>query len=160
MGDDIPTRAITLWEPWASAIARGNKRIENRTWKPPKTVRGKRIAIHAGKSLDEEVVSDLLEDCLFDFASYKHFPGHILCTARVSGVIKTGGIFIGPERIDAAWFGREPELTDRYHFEWLAPQQYGWVLTDVRRLAEPVEVRGHQGVWIIDDEIRERMEER
>ena len=42
------TRAITLWPEWAGSIAYLDKRVENRTWEPPKDVIGTRIAIHAG----------------------------------------------------------------------------------------------------------------
>ena len=41
-------QAITLKHPWAFAIARLGKRVENRTWKPPNRLLGQRIAIHGG----------------------------------------------------------------------------------------------------------------
>ena len=41
-------KALTLHQPWASLIACGAKRIETRSWPPPKSLIGKRIAIHAG----------------------------------------------------------------------------------------------------------------
>ena len=45
--------ALTIWQPWASAIVRGFKRIENRKWVPPPGVVGRYIAIHAGQTIDE-----------------------------------------------------------------------------------------------------------
>ena len=42
-------KAITLHQPWASLIASGAKRIETRSWKPPDSLIGTEIAIHAGK---------------------------------------------------------------------------------------------------------------
>ena len=44
-------RAITLHQPWASLIAHGVKDIETRSWPPPQTMVGQRIAIHAGKRI-------------------------------------------------------------------------------------------------------------
>jgi len=41
-------RALTLRQPWAWAIVHGQKRIENRPWKPWRDIIGQRIAIHAG----------------------------------------------------------------------------------------------------------------
>ena len=41
-------RAITLHQPWASLIAVGAKTIETRSWKPPQSAIGERLAIHAG----------------------------------------------------------------------------------------------------------------
>jgi ASCH domain len=43
-------RALSLWQPWASLVASGRKRIENRPW--PTKVRG-RVLIHAGKKVDD-----------------------------------------------------------------------------------------------------------
>jgi len=40
--------AITVQQPWAALIAAGAKLTENREWRP-RSVIGKRIAIHAGK---------------------------------------------------------------------------------------------------------------
>ena len=39
-------RALSLWQPWASGIALGAKRIETRSWSTPYRVP---IAIHAAK---------------------------------------------------------------------------------------------------------------
>lgn len=43
--------ALTLWPEWAWAIANLDKRVENRTWAPPISMVGKRIAIHSGASI-------------------------------------------------------------------------------------------------------------
>jgi len=44
-----PIKALSIWEPWASLVARGVKRHETRHWST--TYRGP-IAIHAAKTLD------------------------------------------------------------------------------------------------------------
>ena len=44
-------KAITLHQPWATLIADGAKTIETRSWRPPQTLIGQRIVIHAGKRL-------------------------------------------------------------------------------------------------------------
>ena len=41
-------KALTIWQPWASLIAMGAKPYEFRGWKPPKSLIGQRLAIHAG----------------------------------------------------------------------------------------------------------------
>ena len=43
-------KAISLWQPWASLIACEAKRIETRSWKPPQSLIGERIAIHAAQT--------------------------------------------------------------------------------------------------------------
>lgn len=42
-------KALTLWQPWASAIAIGLKTIETRSWEAPTWLNGHRIAITAAK---------------------------------------------------------------------------------------------------------------
>jgi len=42
--------ALSIREPWASAIVHGEKRIENRTWAPPARYIDTQIAIHAAKT--------------------------------------------------------------------------------------------------------------
>lgn len=49
-------KALTLHQPWATCIAHHGKRVENRTWAPPQSIVGQRIAIHAGMKLDREVL--------------------------------------------------------------------------------------------------------
>jgi DNA polymerase-1 len=39
--------ALTVWQPWAWAIAMGFKLIENRSWPPPRWLIGRELAIHA-----------------------------------------------------------------------------------------------------------------
>ena len=45
-------KTISLWQPYASLIAAGEKTIETRGWAPPKGVMGQRIAIHAAKAIE------------------------------------------------------------------------------------------------------------
>ena len=45
-------KAISLWQPWASAIAFGLKHYETRSWQPSSKLVGQVIAIHAAKRKD------------------------------------------------------------------------------------------------------------
>lgn len=47
-------KAISLWQPWASLIACGDKPFETRHWAPPRDLVGQRIAIHAAKKIGPE----------------------------------------------------------------------------------------------------------
>jgi len=47
-------KVITLWQPWASFIAFGWKSIETRTHNKFESLKGNRIAIHAGKNWDKD----------------------------------------------------------------------------------------------------------
>lgn len=120
-------KAITLKQPWASLVASGLKQVENRTWAVPRSIRGERIAIHAGKGFDSmwwSAFFDLCQckpahpslpdhgkkgDCLVcEVGKYiTHYiqdsqavSGRIICTARIIGQCLDGG---KPE-----WFSRGP----------------------------------------------------
>lgn len=41
-------KALTIWQPWATLIMIGAKPYEFRSWKPPRSLIGERLAIHAG----------------------------------------------------------------------------------------------------------------
>src|SRR4051812_43017813 len=44
-------KALSVWQPWASLIMSGHKRIETRSWPAPYSIRGQRIAIAATKTI-------------------------------------------------------------------------------------------------------------
>ena len=44
-------KALTLHQPWATLIAAGVKTMETRSWGPPESLIGHRIALHAGKQI-------------------------------------------------------------------------------------------------------------
>jgi len=55
MTDDL--RALSVMQPWTWLLAAGLKDIENRDW--PTHFRG-RVLLHAGKRIDREAMTDLL----------------------------------------------------------------------------------------------------
>jgi len=154
-------RAITLWEPFATLIAVGDKTFETRS-RPPSGAIGERIAIHAGAREDYDVSSR---------AGIWTHSKEIVATA----VIGWAGQ-VGEQRGDTVLFRRVLSL--RTDLEILDPrvgltlsendQRYGdfsvgrwaWSLHDVRRLTEPVAVRGRQGIWTLDPDVAYLVRER
>jgi hypothetical protein len=118
-------KALTLWQPWATAIAEFGKRIENRGWRPPRWIIGERIAIHAGKRLDKDAVEDLCFD--FDIDAPRFIRGAVVAVATVKGWVDS----IGEDHPQSRWF--------------CGP--FGWVFDDVVALREPAPCRGHQKLW-------------
>lgn len=59
MTQPLPTIALSIMQPWAWLIANGHKDIENRDWRYPPRFRG-RFLIHAGKTMDREMLDDLI----------------------------------------------------------------------------------------------------
>ncbi len=123
-------KALTLLKPWSWCITHLDKRIENRTWKPPQSIIGTRIAIHAGKGLDDFCRVWLRARGLFadDLPDEAYDGGVIVATAVVEGYVYNSKDkwFTGP---------------------------VGWVLRDVDVLPCGVPCRGMQGLWPVPTDI-------
>lgn len=130
-------RALTLWQPWAFAVASLGKRIENRPWRPWPSIVGKVIAVHAAAKVDP-VGEAAVEGWVRRHTGLVVPPaaslprGAIVATARVTGVVteSTSPWFMGP---------------------------YGWTLDDVIALPSPVPCRGAQGLWPVPPEVAVRV---
>ncbi len=93
-------KTISLWQPYASLIAAGEKTIETRGWAPPKGVMGQRIAIHAAKAIEtadvrgrarHHQIAAALNDPEWD----ENVPrGAVVCTAILDHAAQVHG----PER--------------------------------------------------------------
>lgn len=131
-------KAITIWQPWAGALAAGIKENETRSW--PTKYRGP-IAIHAAikealsglAQIPEPTALKIMEalDCGWD-----EMPrGAIIATGELVDCIR-----ITPELV-ATLSPDELALGD------YTPGRYAWKLANVRRLPDPVPVKGKQGLW-------------
>lgn len=128
-------RALTLQRPWGYAIAHLGKRVENRTWTPPASMIGRRLAIHEGKIWDA-AGADWIESTLGIVlpASLQHaLGGDIVATAELRGVSKIADTLPGGQ--------------------WAALGQVHWLLANVCVINPPVTVRGAQGLWSVPDEM-------
>lgn len=119
-------KALTLWRPWAWAIFHG-KDVENRTWSPPASMIGQRIAIHAGKKIDEAGTLFIVDQLrLFGLPGPAHATG-IIGVATIARIVTES---------ESPWF--------------VGP--VGWVLEDYVELPEPIPVKGAQGLWSLTRE--------
>ena len=155
-------KAITIWQPWASLIALGEKKYETRSW--PTKYRGK-IAIHAAakelKDLPEEIRA-IIKD--------KDLPlGAIVATADLvnvwhivynpgADVDAAAKIDIGAESMSTNKHAPDfddyivPTEKEMQLGDW-TPGRYAWELDNVRILPEPIPAKGKQGLWNIADEL-------
>ena len=142
-------KAITLWQPWASLIANGTKTIETRSWAPPRSLLGQRIAIHASARFDRTV----REACV------QHL-GHLTENYPLSVVVATA--VLSGFGLVSARIGRSGEevYVNRYHHEGsgfvdvpvdpygdFSPGRWLWFLEDVLRVDPPAPAKGRQGFW-------------
>jgi len=129
--DLVGVRAITLLNPWALAVARLGKTVENRTWALP----AGRLLIHAGKADDP--------------AGYRHLEhlGHPRATVAEQ-VVRSAIVAVAT--VDTVCHVSEaPESGGRCECptDWATPGQVHSRLADVVALPAPVPCPGRQGVW-------------
>lgn len=136
-------KAISLWQPWASAIANGVKQFETRSWR---TDYLGPIAIHAARKKDREarIIFEGLQNIPeFHAAFYvkgqdkfDDLPfGAIVATARIC--------MVG----EVEWFkisDLERALGD------YTTGRFAWKLEEIKRLEQPVPCIGHQGFFNVN----------
>ena len=147
--------AITIWQPWASLIAAGAKPFEFRSWPAPRSLIGRRVAIHAGaRQMRLPETQELWARCrlnLPDFGLHNKLAcdvlmrmlerpslvphGAVLCLATLGQPLRNAEL--------AAALGEQwVNDSDRQeHSNW------GWPLTDIDLLEPYIPARGAQGWW-------------
>jgi hypothetical protein len=143
--------AISVWQPWASAIATGVQRIETR---PRDTHKTGWIAIHASKrwTEDQVIATDFLasqyEEIFeaFTFMEGQPMPlGAIIAVADLADSVRVDMLStISPMERDLGNY---------------ASGRYGWVFREVRPLTTPLKWKGSQGWFHVPlDQINPRLE--
>lgn len=121
-------KALTLWQPYAGAIAQRLKHFETRSW--PTKYRGL-ILIHASvKPLTNERIQ-LAERYHIDTTP----KGEIVAIARLDDCI-----LMTPE------FIQQQSPTELALGDWRVGR-YAWQLSDIRRPPAPIKISGKQGLW-------------
>lgn len=136
-------RAITLWQPWAWSMGTSLiKGVENRTWPPPRWLLGRRIALHAGKKFCK-ASADSLDSRLLP-SDPELPPKSQLVFGAVIAVTTVAAVVTSIDDVP----------TDQRRF-FFGP--YGWLVTNTRRLDEPVYCRGWQGLWRLPESVERRV---
>lgn len=152
-------KALTVWEPWATAIALGWKPVENRTW--PTKHRGA-LAIHASKRPpDNSDINEVL-DIIYGVGASDVRPdtfaqrrsefctllerhlGKVLAVVDVTGMLRN--YVEAGEALKTHRFGDDFYTGD-----------IGWHVENPRRLSEPVACRGAQGLWELPADVERQV---
>lgn len=128
-------KALSIMQPWAFAICRLGKRIENRTWRASPSLIGTWIAIHASKREDVHV------DRLFPGYTFGKGAG-AACAIVAVATLKA----IVTSRDEAARLGQAEWWADR-------PGNVGHFLADVVELRQPIAIAGALSYWQVPDEV-------
>jgi len=167
---NLPDFGLTLHWPWSTAITDGPKRVENRNWRPG-SVFGSEIAIHCGKTRDDESVEAIRRAPDIDWApedgrSFEEVAGCIVGTALVVGYIDdetpTAHAVQPPSHVpeavsdDGSWNSSIAFNHVRQSPWWGGP--IGWILDEVKPLDEPIPARGQTGLWSVEEQIEEAID--
>lgn len=144
-------RALSIKQPWASAIASGPKRVENREWMTPAWIFGKTIALHASASPDWQAPERAWTAA--GIAPYRRGARHAPWLASLTlGTVVAVAVISEchpPYRIC------NPGGPESVCSPWAVWGQCHWVLDGVRPLAEPVPCRGALGLWRLPGDVEE-----
>lgn len=152
-----PVAGLTLWEPYASLIAVGAKRIETRSWPAPSWAIGQPIAIHAAKRFTAEQAEDVLR-CRWvlkaaNFEAPADWPAGAWTVGQVLGCVVCVAVL--------QYCGEAPVAPTPLEAEFgsFGAGRFGWHLGEVMQLSNPVPWVGRQGLWAATAKLREAIQE-
>jgi hypothetical protein len=162
-------KCISLWQPWASAVALGSKRVETRHWATD--YRGP-IAIHAAK---RKRIHELLhyracwnwQGALWEVPGWRwsSAPDPDYFDALPFGAIVAVGVLTDCRPTDSFTQAeldapRRPEGETSDSYDWTERQmgnfelgRFGWVLENVRPLDQQIPYSGLQSLFSVPDEL-------
>lgn len=127
---------LSVWQPWASLIAAGAKRYETRSWQPPASLVGQRLAICSSQT--EEGLLASAEDQAFSRLCLRRLGRQPLPMGTVVAVVTVAGFIC-----TTAPAARRISARERLVGNW-SLGRYAWRLADVQALSAPVPVTGSQ----------------
>lgn len=132
-------KALTLWQPWASLMAEGHKKIETRGWNT--SIRGA-VALHAAKKSVKETMKLMLQTVIETIRRIL-FP-YPLERLPVGCILAVGNL------VDC-------KLIDEKFLKTLSEQEiplgdytlgrYAWIFEDIKPFQSPIPAKGAQGFW-------------
>ena len=138
-------KVLTIWQPWAGALAAGIKENETRSWGTK--YRGE-IAIHSALKPIHHTWSDLYmnNDAREVICSRMNLPEVIDGPV----VFPMGCILATAELVDCIRITQEYIVTlssDELALGDYTLGRYAWKMANVRELPEPIPAKGRQGLW-------------
>jgi activating signal cointegrator 1 len=158
-------RAISLWQPWASAVAFGSKQIETRHWAT--AYRGP-LAIHAAKRRIKGELMDYeaqgkwkgalrkAENRGGAYRLYDTLPfGAIVAVVLLVDCKPTNRFTVAELDTPRRPGGETTEIYDWTERQMgdFSPGRFGWECENIYRLPEPIPFKGAQGFFNIPDEL-------
>jgi len=149
-------KTISLWQPWASLIATGAKKIETRSW--PTNYRGP-LAIHAAKYMPKPYqlemgieafnrIHNALLTCYPHGYNRDFLPkGEVIVTCILRDCLKVTGEIGCPGHKSPILENGLVITGNEFYFGDYTTGRYAWILEDIQPLPEPIPAKGMQGLW-------------
>jgi hypothetical protein len=149
-------KAISLWQPWASLLACGEKKFETRSWAT--SYRGP-IAIHAAEKEPRAIFYSLplnvqctMSPILLEFYTFwdKVPRGAVIATADLADCYRMG---IDPKTHRIALYnscGYQTSISimsQEILFGNWEPGRYAWEFANMKMLDNPIPAKGGQRIW-------------
>lgn len=132
-------KALSLWQPWATLVALGEKKVETRCWDTK--YRGL-LAIHStqtiprwlGESRKSQQFHDLMMQCLAKHNVQELVKGSVLCIVELKDVITVDTVRndLSPQEI---LFGNYED------------GRYAWFFELVEKFDKPIPAKGNRMLW-------------
>ncbi len=131
-------KALSLYEPWATLIALGEKRFETRSWST--TYRGPLLICSSKRKLplyQYPPIKKLLETLSTHglFLDDLKF-GYALCVVNLVEILRTDYLHVNEE--------------ERIYGDF-SPGRFAWKCDNARRFKNPMPIKGRQGLFEVDD---------
>lgn len=145
-------KALTTWQPYASLIMCGAKPYEFRSWRPPASVIGERIVIHASKrdyAQPEKVIMGAIER---DGRAAQMICVHADIAAPIIAIARQGGLWFG-RALGTAVVGEPKPISEVAAEFGVKSTIYGpkiiwaWPLLDIDHWEQTIPMTGRQGLW-------------
>lgn len=139
-------RGLPLWQPWASLIAVGAKRVETRSYAPDRVgIRvGQRLGIHATKTRDHLPIRER-----YPFNGYLAEQGIL----PLGAIVATATLARAAEMTAASIETLRRDHPHEHAFGHYEPGRWAWVLADVERLEMPLAWAGSQTAFYVPDDL-------
>ncbi len=133
----MTVKVLSIKEPHASLLLTPYKTIETRSWAT--SYRGE-IYLHASKSAPSRRKEAAMWDRILNL-----YRRHGLTPGNAAGTIYAKATLVDcvemtPENVAAL---DQDEIDAGYY----SPGRYMWILKDVTPLPEPIQAKGHLGIW-------------
>lgn len=143
-------KALSIWQPWCTALALGKKRIETRGWK---THVGGTVALHASRTTTG--LREMLDEPELWSRVLGVSPQILQRTfeALPFGAVVAVGMLKGCHRVEDLVEMPALHENDELALGDYSPGRWGWHFDRVTLLDEPVAARGHQSLFELDPRV-------